>query len=855
MPTHSQYFNGSSQWLSHADHADFDITGDITVEAWVKFAALPSSSAEATIVSKYNDSTNQRQWRAAVYNNAGTYVGRFVTSSTGSNFDEGAVNFLVAPTADVWYHLAWAKTGTTYTFYVNGKAQGTDTVHSSQFSGSANLTIGAYDDGSTRSNYFNGFVKYVRIFDDLRTAAEIASDAAAETVSNANLKAEWAFDGALTDSSGNSHTLTANGSPVYSVDIPWVAPTGVESTEYVLDLERGSSQYAAITDASQSGLDITGALTLEAWIMLESLPSSGQYHSIISKGTIFGITDTNSQYLFYYDNDSGYRFGFLVRSTGANCSVAVSRTLKTGVWYHVAAVYTPSTSLKIYLDGVEIGSQTSSVPASLVNTARDVRVGDGDNAGATSMLFDGLIKQARIFSEARTQAEIVADALASTVSDANLEAEWSFNNVYTDASGGGNTLTSSGSPSFRKWGNDLAGALVSWWTLDETSSTRDDAHAANDLTDNNTVLSATGKKSNGADFEAGSSEYLSIAHASQTNLDLQASSGFSISAWLKLESLASTLGYSQIVMGKDATSTNGWHIRQNSGDSKLEWVRHDATAPLATTTALSTATWYHVVFTYDGTTLSVYVNGILEATASYTLHTTSTAQFEMGRAPSETARYFDGVIDEVGVWARALTYGEVLDLYNEGAAITYTGSTSVTIGASAQALTLSVPTYTPKHGSSVAVATQVVTASIPAYTVSLPKIFAAAVQVLTLSIPTYIAGGNKIVTVATQALTLTVPTYSILKSWIQAVSTQVVTLSTVAVSIVQGTGVTVLAATQSITASIPTYTVILVRNVTVLVSTVALTLTTVTLAKVGAIWRKVSRNSTGDWTRQSRNSN
>jgi len=47
------------------------------------------------------------------------------------------------------------------------------------------------------------------------------------------------------------------------------------------DFESANVQYASITDASQTGLDITGDITMEAWINLESLTGSDQ--AIIAK--------------------------------------------------------------------------------------------------------------------------------------------------------------------------------------------------------------------------------------------------------------------------------------------------------------------------------------------------------------------------------------------------------------------------------------------------------------------------------------------------------------------------------------------------------------------------------------------
>jgi len=42
-----------------------------------------------------------------------------------------------------------------------------------------------------------------------------------------------------------------------------------------IDLERSSSQYLSITDASQTGLDFTGDFTIEGWVKLESSLTTG----------------------------------------------------------------------------------------------------------------------------------------------------------------------------------------------------------------------------------------------------------------------------------------------------------------------------------------------------------------------------------------------------------------------------------------------------------------------------------------------------------------------------------------------------------------------------------------------------
>ena len=94
----------------------------------------------------------------------------------------------------------------------------------------------------------------------------------------------------------------------------------------------------------------------------------------------------------------------------------------------------------------------------------------------------------------------------------------------------------------------------------------------------------------------------------------------------------------------------------------------DNTCSIITTvnSPISTNTWYHASLTYDGTTAIAYLNGEVVGTdtvASGALDTTS-QPFQIGRRG--TVQYFDGSIDEVRVYNRALTQAEITALYNSG---------------------------------------------------------------------------------------------------------------------------------------------------------------------------------------------
>ena len=73
--------------------------------------------------------------------------------------------------------------------------------------------------------------------------------------------------------------------------------------------------------------------------------------------------------------------------------------------------------------------------------------------------------------------------------------------------------------------------------------------------------------------------------------------------------------------------------------------------------------WYHVVGTYDGSEMRLYVNGELKDTKSVSGSIiTNDAPVSIGRLPAYD--YWNGTIDEVRIYNRALSAEEISDLYN-----------------------------------------------------------------------------------------------------------------------------------------------------------------------------------------------
>lgn len=206
----------SSQYLSAADSASLDITGALTFEAWVRFES--DTGDNQVIGSKWDDSGNQRSWMFRY--NHGTTMLSFTASDTG--VDPTISNSTVTWTATfgTYYHLAvtYATSGEVK-FYVNGVQQGaTQTgARTSLFNSSATFKLGARNAGI---EFLDGLIDDARLWNVVRTVTEINDNKCTEIDSATNLQGSWHLNNSLSDSSGNSNTLTNNNSATFVTTVP-----------------------------------------------------------------------------------------------------------------------------------------------------------------------------------------------------------------------------------------------------------------------------------------------------------------------------------------------------------------------------------------------------------------------------------------------------------------------------------------------------------------------------------------------------------------------------------------------------------------------------------------------------------
>lgn len=217
--------------------------------------------------------------------------------------------------------------------------------------------------------------------------------------------------------------------------------------------------------------------------------------------------------------------------------------------------------------------------------------------------------------------------------------------------------------------------LQGLWLMEEISGIRVDYTGNNnDLTDNNTVGSSTDARQGlrSADFELSSSEFLSITDAAQAGLDI--TGNLSICFWYKPESI--TGGTEQQLVTKYLTTGNLRAYRvtvATSGTAVRMTLSSNGTATVSAigATALSAGTWYHIAAVYNGTDIRVYINGALDSNGANNPLTyssgifNSSAAFQIGVQDGSTF-YTDGLIDEVGVFNRALSASEVSSIFLTG---------------------------------------------------------------------------------------------------------------------------------------------------------------------------------------------
>jgi len=229
----------------------------------------------------------------------------------------------------------------------------------------------------------------------------------------------------------------------------------------------------------------------------------------------------------------------------------------------------------------------------------------------------------------------------------------------------------------------LTDNIVAYWAMDDASGNATDSVGSNTLTENGTggIASTTGKISNCRDFEAGDSDYFSIAD----NADLSTGDiDFSGYCWLNFESQA-TFGKwtGATIFGKwDSAVTSSWEyvLYYNASNNRMEFYKSSDGSPpnivgvtASTYGAVPIGTWIFVACGHNATSNDIWisVNGGTPNTLSTSTGVyNGTCAFRVGWVDSGTSEKYDGLIDEVAFFKRDIR-SDLSSFYNGGSGLAY----------------------------------------------------------------------------------------------------------------------------------------------------------------------------------------
>jgi len=418
-----------------------------------------------------------------------------------------------------------------------------------------------------------------------------------------------------------------------------------------------SADDDVLTIANSDVNQLTNDLTVAAWVKPSSV-------SGVQRVVAAARTQSRNGYGFGI-NGSNLRFTtFNVRNydlTGIG--------LQADEWVHIAAVMDSQNDVSFYVNGTFAGKVDHSAPGT-ADTDDDLLIGATTVSGSSTLTeqFDGSIDDVFIFRKALSADEIADLYARAPVFQLHLEEDKDATQ-FADDSGNGNDGICTGDRC------PLAG------------------------------LAVEGRIGRAADFD-GLDDRIQVSDDS--SLDLET---FSVGAWVKPTKVSGY--YPQELVGKyggtvsQKTDVNyRLYIKSNSLTPAIEFGQDcDTYKATATSSAdLVMNQWNHVMGTFDGKYLTIYVNGIKAGQWAYyydeiTPCTNSRSLRIGGYASTLYSRLdgFSGRLDEVTVYASALSAFDVEDIFlYQGGWVEDSQSHDITVDADDPHSEVRVPaTYLP----------------------------------------------------------------------------------------------------------------------------------------------------------------
>lgn len=442
--------------------------------------------------------------------------------------------------------------------------------------------------------------------------------------------AYWKFD--------EGQGQTANDSSSNNINLPITGATWKSEDQCISGkclYFDGSGDYLRSTDTKVTTIASGASATYSVWFRTGDTTTGTYYPNLM------GIRYTGTPYdifnLRLYQN----RLEAEIYEGGSNINIKWSTSVIDNKW-HYAALVKNGNNTYLYIDGV-LRANSSGSWGEISNSQFIV------GAHSTSSgFFNGFLDEVKIYPYARTAAQIKTDYNAGKAHAAaakGVAVQLGSSNKSSDA---------------------FSNGLVGYWKMDEASwsgsagevidSSGNGNHGVGVGTTKPTT--GAGKFGNGGVFD-GISQYVDAG----SNSSLAIPNTITISTWVNPSDVSVCTGATKcdIVARNNAANylleaeSSGYRFALNADWGNAD-LRNVGGAP-------SINTWTHVVATYDGTTMKIYLNGTLAGSKNIaTTINTSSGSFMIGRG-SGTTYLFKGKLDETRVYNRALSPAEVRQLY------------------------------------------------------------------------------------------------------------------------------------------------------------------------------------------------
>lgn len=403
----------------------------------------------------------------------------------------------------------------------------------------------------------------------------------------------------------------------------------------------------------------------DAWILTNGKPGSSFYQNLFSVGSTNGLWINNTAGTYVLDFYSG-------------ADNNDTTDLGTGKWHHVAVTHNGGgTPINYYVDG----KLSSSTANRTFSAAADALLQDAGGSPAEG--FNGMCLYQRFWNRVITPQEVAQ----LYVQPFGMFQKPRRRNI-TDTTE--STRTRTAVPRYRRYsqtkppvgtqinkGDALSQGLVGYWPFNENGGTK-----PNDLSGNNNIGSFSGSAIWGSG-RGGPAVKLDYLNSSYVNVASSRNTGFTtaytLSGWFYANS--SKVFNIMLIRGDgdindiefySGSGTQGITVVHNRGNGgTLAYSGNDigSSFTVGAWGDIPSGTWYHIAVTYAGTTLRVYINGVLKGTATGgvdPLNTTS--RWRIGSGGTATygpsgAAFFDGTINDILLHNRALTPTEIIRLY------------------------------------------------------------------------------------------------------------------------------------------------------------------------------------------------